>query len=38
MAGEKHEIDIGDHALLPPWSTLFEVAAATDVSELILVV
>lgn len=37
MAGDTHEIDIGDDDLLPPWSTLFEVVAATDVNEWILV-
>jgi len=37
LAGDTHEIDLGDDDLLPPWSTLFEVVAATDVTEWILV-
>lgn len=37
MAGVTHEVDLGNDDLLPPWSTLFEVVAATDVSEWILV-
>ena len=37
MAGQTHEVDIGNDDLLPPWSTLFEVVAATDVDQWVLV-
>lgn len=37
MAGDTDEIDIGHDDLLPPWSTLFEVIAATDINEWTLV-
>lgn len=37
MAGDTHEVDIGEAGFLPPWSTLFEVIAATDINEWILV-
>jgi hypothetical protein len=37
MAGDTHAIDIGDDDLLPPWSTVFEVIAATDFTEWVLV-
>lgn len=37
MAGDTHEIDIGHDDLLPPWSTLFDLVAATDIDEWILV-
>lgn len=37
MAGETHTVDIGDDDLLPPWTTVFEVARAIDVSDWVLV-
>jgi predicted nucleotidyltransferase len=37
VAGQTHEVDIGNDDLLPPWSTLFEVVAATDVDQWVLV-
>ena len=37
MAGQTHQVDIGSDDLLPPWSTLFEVVAATDVDQWVLV-
>ena len=30
MAGQTHQVDIGDDDLLPPWGTLLDVAHATD--------
>jgi len=37
VAGQTHEVDIGDDDLLPPWTTVFEVARAIDVSDWVLV-
>lgn len=37
MAGQTHSIDIGDDDLLPPWTVVFEVARAIDVSDWVLV-
>jgi hypothetical protein len=37
MAGQTHAVDIGDDDLLPPWTTVFEVARAVDVSDWVLV-
>ena len=37
MAGQTHALDIGDDDLLPPWTTVFEVARAIDVSDCVLV-
>jgi predicted nucleotidyltransferase len=37
MAGQTHAVDIGDDDLLPPWTTVFEVARAIDVSDWVLV-
>jgi len=37
MAGQTHALDIGDDDLLPPWTTVFEVARAIDVSDWVLV-
>jgi hypothetical protein len=37
MAGQTHTVDIGDDDLLPPWTTVFEVAGAIDVSDWVLV-
>lgn len=37
MAGQTHSVDIGDDDLLPPWTTVFEVARAIDVSDWVLV-
>lgn len=37
MAGDPHEIGIGDDDLLPPWATLLDVVAATDINDWILV-
>ncbi len=37
MAGETHTVDIGDDDLLPPWTTVLEVARAIDVSDWVLV-
>ena len=30
MAGDTHQIDIGDEDLLPPWPTLYEIAGVID--------
>lgn len=37
MAGQTHAVDIGDDDLLPPWTTVFEVARAIDVSDWVMV-
>lgn len=37
MAGQTHAVDISDDDLLPPWTTVFEVARAIDVSDWVLV-
>ncbi len=37
MAGQTHAVDIGDDDLLPPWTTVFEVARAIDVADWVLV-
>lgn len=37
MAGQTHAVDIGDDDLLPPWTTVFAVARAIDVSDWVLV-
>lgn len=37
MAGQTHSVDIGDDDLLSPWTTVFEVARAIDVSDWVLV-
>ncbi len=37
MAGQTHSVDIGDDDLLPPWTTVFEVARAIDVSDWVLI-
>ena len=37
MAGATHEVDIGDDDLLPPWSTVFELAAAFEIDDWVLV-
>ena len=37
MAGQRHAVDIGDDDLLSPWTTVFEVARAIDVSDWVLV-
>lgn len=37
MAGQTYSIDIGDDDRLPPWTTVFEVARAIDVSDWVLV-
>ncbi len=37
MAGQTHAVDIGDDDLLPPWTTVFEVARAIDISDWVLV-
>jgi len=37
MAGQTHSVDIGDDDLLPPWTTIFEVARAIDVADWVLV-
>ncbi|MBG6054580.1 hypothetical protein IWX81_000970 [Salinibacterium sp. CAN_S4] len=37
MAGQTHAVDIGDDDLLPPWTTVFEVARAIGVSDWVLV-
>lgn len=37
MAGQTHTVDIGDDDLLPPWTTVFEVAEAIKVEEWVLV-
>lgn len=37
MAGQTHAVNIGDDDLLPPWTTVFEVARAIDVSDWVLV-
>ncbi len=37
MAGKTHAVNIGDDDLLPPWTTVFEVALAIDVSDWVLV-
>jgi hypothetical protein len=37
MAGQTHSVDIGYDHLLPPWTTVFEVARAIDVSDWVLI-
>jgi predicted nucleotidyltransferase len=37
MAGQTHTVNIGDDDLLPPWTTVFDVAEAIDVDEWVLV-
>jgi hypothetical protein len=37
VAGNTHQVDIGDDDLLPPWSTVFDVIGATDINEWVLV-
>jgi predicted nucleotidyltransferase len=37
MAGQTHAVDIGDDDLLPPWTTVFEVARAIDIADWVLV-
>ena len=37
MAGKSHVVDIGDDDLLPPWSTVFEIAGAIDIADWVLV-
>jgi hypothetical protein len=37
VAGQTHALNIGDDDLLPPWTTVFEVAPAIDVSDWVLV-
>jgi predicted nucleotidyltransferase len=37
VAGQTHAVNIGDDDLLPPWTTVFEVAPAIDVSDWVLV-
>jgi hypothetical protein len=37
MAGQTHQIDIGDDDVLAPWPTVFDVVAATDVNEWVIV-
>lgn len=37
MAGQTYTVNIGDDDLLPPWTTVFDVAEAIDVDEWALV-
>jgi predicted nucleotidyltransferase len=37
MAGQTHAVNIGDDDLLPPWTTVFEVARAIEIADWVLV-